>query len=646
MTGQTWSDDDPGAGSVADIRAYAWSLWALVIVLRTGGATALNSAIQLAADGWNGKTADAVRGAMATLQPEPDLLASRLEHETNVLQRYATDLEEIQARVRSVRARRDEAQAKVWFLDSQVSSLPTPTVLLTPGEGAEQERLRADLSEAEDSLSTATREWAAIVEARLIADTVCRSGLSGAAARGGVAASTGTAGGSTPLLQRLAQLTPMELLTLARTHPELLEQLRTSPPEASDVAEWWAGLGGEYDDAGSYIPSALQSALIAAAPGVIGNLGGVAYGARDQANRIWLAAQIAEAEAAVDLAGALDPGPGAAGQPMNQFHLAAEGARTRLTALENIDAAVNGTRDEVQRQLIGLTADVPPLAQVSIGNLDLAENVSFLVPGMGTTTTDGVVGWARAGQNLYDMQLSVESGTRHAVIAWIGYETPPVPDTENMNFGVLMGDYARAGGERLNVDIDAYNAVSGTRETQLNVVAHSYGTTTAADALAAADQGVDAFVMIGSAGIEPSIESVHDLHAELVFAGQARDVAPKLEAGLGDEWAWTGREGSHRLNPMDESFGATRFGTNGVPGSPDLNATTAHDPMVRGDGYGYLESNSESLMNIALATTQQSADLTLHVPPELTPFQRGLVTPAFPGGVPILVSPTELGGAK
>ncbi|MFP3616089.1 alpha/beta hydrolase, partial [Paraburkholderia sp. SIMBA_050] len=90
------------------------------------------------------------------------------------------------------------------------------------------------------------------------------------------------------------------------------------------------------------------------------------------------------------------------------------------------------------------------------------------------------------------------------------YVTPPP------GIDAALGDYASRGAPLLTADLRGVNAARVDHPPKaLNVVAHSYGTTTSANALAdARDLGVYAFVMLGSAGIEGRIPNAGALHVE------------------------------------------------------------------------------------------------------------------------------------
>ena len=194
------------------------------------------------------------------------------------------------------------------------------------------------------------------------------------------------------------------------------------------------------------------------------------------------------------------------------------------------------------------------------------------------------------------------------------YLAPPVGGPQ-----VLGTDYARAGAENLGAALSGFSATRA--DAALNVLAHSYATTTASIALTASDVHVSTFVSIGSAGLTPSIDQASDLHAANVYAGQAQDVWA-VDPAPGDQWAWFGRAFSdHPVNPVSDTFGAQTFGVDsGVGGA----AVTDHG-VSTDDGTGYLNAGTESLRNVALSTTGQGDLLTAAVEHEPTPFQQAII---------------------
>lgn len=367
----------------------------------------------------------------------------------------------------------------------------------------------------------------------------------------------------------LTNLSATGLAVLARTDPALASKIADLDPV--QARDWWAGL-----------TESERGALIDAMPAIVGNLEGLPYGDRDTANRIWLDQQYEEASEHLKERGTR----------------ASAADRERVDALEAILATLNPDQVSSERFLISLTSDRPPLAAVSIGNLDAADNATWAVPGMGSSA-ESLSDWARASENLLLAQEIADPNRTHAVVAWVGYEAPPVGP-----FEVLSSDKAEAGAANLNRALVGFNAARPGID--LNVVAHSYGTTTASIALAQTTAHVDSYAMIGSAGLPPEIDEASDLQAEHVYAGQARNAILGDPAG-GDKWAWLGRDfGDHPVDPSKDGFGADVFGVDsGSGGAP----TTDHEatPEV---GNGYLDQATESVRNLAWATTGQGDQMT------------------------------------
>lgn len=377
---------------------------------------------------------------------------------------------------------------------------------------------------------------------------------------------------------RLADIAPAEIADFIDAHPGLTPESFSANPAV--VTSWW-----------NSVSRAWQQVLVERMPEVIGNLAGVDYASRNTANRAQLALQLARAEASV----ARNPADPRAAQ--------------QLGALKAIGGAL-AAAGVGRRYLVELTADRPPLAAVAIGSLDTARTITVVVPGMGTQTTDMQL-WTRAAQNIYDAQGDAGATRRRAVVAWVGYRTPP----EGME--ATRDGYATRGALLLERDLSGIRAARGERQQPvLNLVAHSYGATTAALALSEVDLHVSNFVMLGSAGVDMHIRTARDLHAGTVYAAEA-------SADLQARW---GR--IDRRDPIDLAFGANRLG---VDGTHDLLAVTGHEPIVHSPwnddpgcplwshsvagvsgsdrfaahqaSQGYLDRGTQSLAAIAKATT-------------------------------------------
>ncbi|TQM65899.1 alpha/beta hydrolase family protein [Klugiella xanthotipulae] len=421
------------------------------------------------------------------------------------------------------------------------------------------------------------------------------------------------------LLEALSSLSAAELSALLTASPGLQAQLKLMDPSA--INAWWAGLNPSPTGTDRF--SEQQDLLLTTFPLLFGNLEGVPYGARDYANQIALTAAIADLEARIAEAKALVGDTSVANGPvpsalldMKQSLLDME---RQLGALTNINKALSSPAGGSRRYLISLTEDHPPLAAVSIGDLDTATNITYAVPGMGTTT-HGMTGWAKAAQNLHGM---LPPGS--AVVAWIGYETPPTPGVGDPDFGVLDVNRAVAGGNTLATALGGLAAVRGGAVPQLTIVAHSYGTTAAAVALSQPGIRVNNFITLGSAGLPDSVHSAADLNADRVYSGHARDKYPG-ERESGDQWAWIGRDTSrdHRVNPLSPGFGAQGFGVE--TGGDAGRVVTDHNPLMgNGDEAGYFDQRTESLQNMVWAIKGETEKITPYAPLGPTNLQEALI---------------------
>ncbi|NRD09373.1 hypothetical protein HRF29_10560 [Rathayibacter agropyri] len=258
------------------------------------------------------------------------------------------------------------------------------------------------------------------------------------------------------------------------------------------------------------------------------------------------------------------------------------------------------------------------MAAVSIGDLDTATSVTYAVPGMGQTTAT-MTSWVKASQNV---QSLLPAGS--AVVAWIGYETPPNA-AQTGDQSVLNIDDAIAGGAALASCVQGLSAVRGDSIPKPDVVGHSYGTTVVAVAASRSDVEFGTFVALGSAGLPDSVDSVSDLHVEGMYAGQARNKA-LYEEESGDEAAWMGRHYSrdHHVNPVKPEFGAQAFGVE--TGGDAGRVVTNHDALRsdNGDSAGYFDINTEALANTAAALSGRTDLLTANKPLDRTELEKFL----------------------
>jgi hypothetical protein len=264
---------------------------------------------------------------------------------------------------------------------------------------------------------------------------------------------------SMSVLHRLASAPPGNVEKLLAAHPDWIALVRDHPPAPNVMVEWWKSLD-----------ATTAAALVSGAPLLMGNLDGVAYGARDQANRKTLEREITRLRAKLEdvmslHAAGWEPGYGVGGGNGAQKVMIEQ----QIANLTNIEGSLRSPRNAASRYLIELTGDMPPLAAIAIGDLDSARTATFAVPGMGTTTRD-MTGWTNAAQNLFDEQTRVSQDGNRAVVAWIGYRTPPIPVSQG-GFDVLDNTLAEQGATNLSSALSGASAVRDDTLT-LNVLGH------------------------------------------------------------------------------------------------------------------------------------------------------------------------------
>lgn len=554
--------------------------------------------------GWAGEAADAYERRVTVGASRWDAMATAFRAAHAAVEEFTAALEAARARAGDAVDLWNGAEA-MDATASTTTAFPAPD--RQPLRGLEpRAEARSLLDDARSALAAAAQRAAAALRAAIA--------IPGLGADEWLAVLTGCISAG-QMLDAIAGADGPSLAAVLRAKPTLADVLAQAEP--STVAPWWAALS-----------DAQRNALVFTAPSVIGNLGGVAYAARDRANRLWLDAQLREARAALaEAEAAEEPAYGSRVNAVVGAEASAErreAARARVAGLESIAATLEALDGGTERQLISLTSDAPPLAAVSIGDLDAAENITFAVPGMGTTTQH-MNDWTRVTQNLATMQAQLDPSRSHATVAWVGYQTPPLP-TGLGELDVLGSNLAEQGGGRL---ADEIRALECSREgVDINVVAHSYGTTTASFALIQDDVHVETFVTLGSAGLPPGISEASVLHANEVYAGQAQDVMAIDPAG-GDPWAWVGRTSpAHPVNPIAPDFGAHAFS---VAAEGELLPVTHHETSTS-QGTGYLDPRTESLRNVAAATVGLGETVTEYVPPGPTPFQQSLIEGMTHGG--------------
>jgi pimeloyl-ACP methyl ester carboxylesterase len=575
---------DPLSGDPGSIKRLAQQLTNRSRSIEAGARKATGASNT--ADGWSGESKQRFTATAATLPDAATRIRGRVDAAATVLNTYADQVRQIQDEAQRIQtAQKNNAED----IAHNASSVKKASKAARADDASDSDRaaLRRLESSGDDLSSTQARlsaQWTELVARRQSADRTAASGLSGETVIGNTVSFAASMPGMSDK-DFLAALTTMAPEQLAALHKQIESRLATMAPDV--VQEWWNSMGG-CGTAGKH--SAAQDALITALPATIGNLNGVAYWARDQANRI--SAQRAEADAAVKLEQARRARDMSLGGPRAlQAQIDLDAAQKLYDALHNFNAGARtglNLVDPLPRQMVSFHPGSPPLGAFAVGDLDHAASVSFLVPGMGSSLAD-TTQYMRTGSNVQAAQQRLPPPAQPtAMVTWIGYEAPPNALTTG-DISVFHQGYAERGAPSFAGDLAGLRA--SRPDVQMNVVAHSYGSTMASLALADNPSvGVKSFVTLGSAGIHSSVPDAHATHAGHMYAAQADER---------NDVAWIGRTFSspHRADPT-ENFGATRIATGG--GSP-VNIHDLSAPAGSGD-FGYLDSGTQSLAATARVT--------------------------------------------
>lgn len=197
-----------------------------------------------------------------------------------------------------------------------------------------------------------------------------------------------------------------------------------------DAAAWW-----------SVMSPAQQLAAIARDPSAVGATPGVPAWARDRANRLVLARAMAIGDDA------------------------SRGTATAV-AQEISDRETSGE----QVQLLELDVE-EGLVALGLGDLDTADAIGVLVPGMGNDVTSDLDGVADDAATVADAAQAAAPELAVATVAWMSYRAP----SGFVQAARLPAGHARAGGRALDATLDGLAAARVTDTARVTVLAHSYG---------------------------------------------------------------------------------------------------------------------------------------------------------------------------
>ncbi|MFB9313062.1 alpha/beta hydrolase, partial [Nocardioides plantarum] len=333
------------------------------------------------------------------------------------------------------------------------------------------------------------------------------------------------------------------------------------------VLAWWRGL-----------TRAQRQAVLVAAPGAVGNLDGVPADARDEANRLRLARDLATLRHLDDV-----------GQLAGGERDTLDNAEATEDALDRHATDVDAHGRHVPSYLwiydpgayVQDDGSVDGRVAIAVGDPDTADAIAVNVPGIKTEAADIGDDTDRAWE-LHQSATAADPDRTYSSIAWLGYDAPRAADDLHGIEVAASSAAADRGGDLLARSIDGLHAVAGD-DADVVPIGHSYGSVALGSALTHHDLGVTRAVVVGSPGMGEGVHDVGDLHLGRgrLFVGQNQD---DVVAGLGQNGSFGLGSIGHGQDPADSGFGSTRF---------QANAGEGHD-----DHSAYYDNDSESLHNL------------------------------------------------
>ncbi|HEY1529797.1 MAG TPA: alpha/beta hydrolase [Galbitalea sp.] len=361
------------------------------------------------------------------------------------------------------------------------------------------------------------------------------------------------------LVRELAGLSSGQTRKLIASDPQLVTKLLQSPPTAKEVSTLWTSLG-----------SSARTNLEKAAPRLVGGLDGFPVDIRNAANRDWVKQSIAALNRTL---------------PSEDGRVLAESDQHELHMLTMVQAALKPTKGGPARSLLSADTDGQGKAVIVLGNLQSADYVTYLVPGMFYTVDGQLSAWTGDAADLYTQQTAwlkrlsaTDPSAAHktvAVVAWMGYQTPDLT-----NIGSL--DLANQARDALSSSVESLQLQRAGNLPYTTIVAHSYGSTAALMALTQYNFSVNALVLVGTPG--SAAQSAKDLHVDKtnVWVGSAAWDPVPTSAFFGSD-------------PSSPSYGAHTMGVGGgtdVITGAKLGQSLGHNE--------YFDPGTESVRNMAL----------------------------------------------
>ncbi|WP_416237070.1 alpha/beta hydrolase [Streptomyces sp. RB17] len=236
-------------------------------------------------------------------------------------------------------------------------------------------------------------------------------------------------------------------------------------------------------------------------------------------------------------------------------------------------AAADRTLAAPSRHLLTFDGRGAGQATEVLGDLAHADHIAVLVPGS-DTSLDTYARFHKAAAALYtDLTHRAPRGTRTAVVAWLGYETPATVSTT-----VTTTTRAKEAAPHLRAFVRDLRAAAKPR-AHLSLLCHSYGTVVCGRAA----QGLEAddIVLIGSPGTGADTATALHTHARIWAARGSEDWIARVPHVSATFFGTTVGFGT---DPVSHAFGARIFDAG------DANHS------------GYFTPGSASLTNLARIT--------------------------------------------
>ncbi|MCV7224532.1 hypothetical protein H7J73_00530 [Mycolicibacterium komossense] len=319
------------------------------------------------------------------------------------------------------------------------------------------------------------------------------------------------------------------------------------PEDPNQFADMWEKLSKEQKD---YLYSRDHN---------IGNHNGMPtgddqYPGKDYYNRLNLADQLARAQSAAKQADALKaahpdwaqgnniPEPNKPGAIFDDrlayeaWQRQYDGTLNRSKYLPDLQAVDKTLANHPERKLMLLDTQNGRQARaaIAVGDPDTATHVSVTAPGLNTTVHGAIDGMADEAsrarlEGLNQLAAAGRGNETVAAIAWIGYDPPQIPGTDDIGKSLSGGwevshdDVAKIGAHDL---AGFYDGIHATHQgpMDLTAIGHSYGSLTTGLALQEpGNHGVDNALFYGSPGIEASTPQQLGLQPGHVFAMETPD---------------------------------------------------------------------------------------------------------------------------